>query len=113
MFVPIGASLTTVVNATVVISCPYQGTPRPDIMWRHNQRAIVPGLKYNMSRSSLIISTVQLEDGGSYACIASSKFGRDSKTLNLTVTGDFDSYANNTVTLVILLLREYNNCKDT
>ena len=85
---PIGAKITTVVNATVIMTCPNQGSPQPTVTWNHDQRFIIPGGKYSMNGSSLAIRGVRLKDAGSYQCTASNKFGRDVESLSLTVTGN-------------------------
>ena len=84
---PIGAKITTVVNATVIMKCPNQGSPQPVVTWNHDQRFIAPGGKYLMNESSLVIRGVRLKDAGRYKCTASNRFGRDVESLYLTVTG--------------------------
>ena len=84
---PIGAEITTVVNATVIMKCPNQGSPQPVVTWNHEQRFIAPGGKYLMNESSLVIRGVRLKDAGRYKCTASNRFGRDVESLYLTVTG--------------------------
>ena len=85
---PIGANVTTVVNATVIMTCPSQGSPQPTVTWNHDQQFVVPGGRYSMNESSLVISGVRLEDAGKYQCTASNRFGRDVESLSLTVTGN-------------------------
>ena len=84
---PIGAKITTVVNATVIMRCPNQGSPQPVVTWNHDQRFIAPGGKYLMNESSLVIRGVRLKDAGRYKCTASNRFGRDVESLYLTVAG--------------------------
>ena len=85
---PIGSKITTVVNATVIMTCPNQGSPQPTVTWNHDQKFIIPGGKYSMNESSLVIRGVRLKHAGSYQCTASNKFGRDVESLSLTVIGN-------------------------
>ncbi|XP_068741513.1 hemicentin-1-like isoform X2 [Montipora capricornis] len=82
---PVGANITTVVNATVIMKCPNKGTPKPTVSWSHNQRFIFPRGRFFTNKSSLVIRGVRLSDAGSYQCTASNIFGRDIESLSLTV----------------------------
>lgn len=96
---PVGANITTVVNATVIMTCPNKGSPKPTVTWSHHQRFIVPGRRYVMNESSLVIRGVRLQDEGSYQCTASNPFGRDVESLSLSITGNFtgDDTKQNTI----------------
>lgn len=85
--VPIGASVTTIVNATVVITCPTKGSPQPVVTWKHDGRFIVAGARFQVNDTALIIREVRLNDAGRYECIASNRFGRDVQSLSLDITG--------------------------
>ena len=85
--VPIGANVTTIVNATVVITCPTKGSPQPVVTWKHDGRFIVAGARYQVNDSALIITEVRLDDAGRYECTASNRFGRDVQSLSLDITG--------------------------
>ena len=84
---PVGANITTVANATVVMKCPNKGTPKPTVSWSYNQRFILPGGRFVMNGSSLVVRGVRLADAGSYQCRASNIYGRDVESLALTVAG--------------------------
>lgn len=85
--VPIGANVTTIVNATVVITCPTKGSPQPTVTWKHDGRFIVPG-RYQMNGTALMIREVRLDDAGRYECTALNIFGRETESLLLAVTGN-------------------------
>ena len=85
---PVGASITTVANATVVMKCPNKGTPKPTVSWSHNQRFILPGRRFVVNGSSLVVRGVRLADAGSYQCRAFNKYGRDVESLTLKVAGN-------------------------
>ena len=85
--VPIGANVTTIVNATVVITCPTKGSPQPVVTWKHNGRFIVAGARFQVNDTALIIREVRLNDAGRYECTASNRFGRDVQSLSLDITG--------------------------
>lgn len=85
--VPIGANVTTIVNATVIITCPTKGSPQPIVTWKHDRRFIVAGTRYQVNDTALIIRELRLDDAGRYECTASNRFGRDVQSLSLGVTG--------------------------
>lgn len=85
---PVGATITTVVNATVVMKCPNKGTPKPRVSWSYNQRFKLPGGRFVTNGSSLLVRGIRLSDAGSYQCTASNIYGRDVESLALTVAGN-------------------------
>ena len=85
--VPIGANVTTIVNATVIITCPNKGSPQPIVTWKHDRRFIVAGARYQVNDTALIIRDVRLNEAGRYECTASNRFGRDVQSLSLDITG--------------------------
>ena len=85
--VPIGANVTTIVNATVIITCPTTGSPPPVVTWKHERTFIVAGARYQVNDTALIIREIRLDDAGRYECTASNRFGRDVQSLALDITG--------------------------
>ena len=87
--IPIGANMTTVINATIIMKCVTEGSPTPTVSWNHNGRLITTGDRHQVNHTALMIENVQLGDAGRYDCIATNRFGRDDESLLLTITGNF------------------------
>ena len=60
----------------VVIHCKVRGNPAPKVEWRHNDKKLVPGRKYQMTDDgALIIKSLWSSDSGEYKCVATNIFG--------------------------------------
>ena len=76
-------------NSRTLLSCDTIGLPRPQVRWEKNGRVIrQAGAKYVMSRSgSLQLNDVQVDDSGTYRCIAENSAGTVSRDIQLLVHG--------------------------
>ncbi|XP_054030144.1 hemicentin-2 [Dryobates pubescens] len=80
--------MRALLNSSVVLPCPAQGWPLPQVTWRKdgwllplqgsNRLQLLPG-------GSLQIDPVQVQDSGYYLCMASSPAGSDRRGLDLQV----------------------------
>ena len=72
----------------LTIACGAEGRPDPEIAWDVDGQSIVTGERYNVgSDGSLVISSVQREDEGSYTCTATNTNGDDRATIDVVVPG--------------------------
>ena len=60
----------------LVIYCKVRGNPSPIVEWRHNDKKIVAGHKYQITDDgTLIIKYLYRTDAGEYKCVATNIFG--------------------------------------
>jgi len=85
------------VNSRTLLSCDTIGLPRPQVRWEKNGRTIPQaGARYVMSRSgSLQLNDVQVDDSGTYRCIAENSAGTVSRDIQLLVHGTHNFIVNN------------------
>ncbi|MEE6487319.1 hypothetical protein FKM82_014863 [Ascaphus truei] len=92
----------------VSFHCRADGEPAPIIAWVSPQRRMITSR--SMGRSTVLpegtleIRYAQVQDSGTYICIASNAGGNDTYFATLTVKGDGSPYSNRT-----LYLAEYND----
>ncbi|XP_053556697.1 leucine-rich repeat and immunoglobulin-like domain-containing nogo receptor-interacting protein 3 [Bombina bombina] len=93
---------------TVSFHCRADGEPAPHIIWVSPQRRIITnrsvGRSTALPEGTLEIRNVQVQDSGTYICIATNAGGNDTYFATLTVKGDSSQYSNRT-----LYLSEYND----
>ncbi|KAK2535403.1 Hmcn2 [Columba guinea] len=75
-------------NDSVVLPCQAEGWPMPQVTWRKDGRLLPLGGNNRLQLlpdGSLQINPVQVQDSGSYLCMASSPAGSDQRGLDLHV----------------------------
>lgn len=77
------------VNSRTLLSCDTIGLPRPQVRWEKDGRVIrQAGARYVMSRrGSLQLNDVQVNDSGTYRCVAENSAGSVSRDVRLLVHG--------------------------
>ena len=82
--------VSVVKNRVVVLRCPVQGIPPPNITWLKDGRVIEPGdrTRLLMSDHHLELSTAKETDTAWYTCTADNVAGSAKIEFNLTVTGN-------------------------
>jgi len=68
-------------GSKVEISCSVSGFPKPHVHWRKNSNHEIKNIKH----PKLIISQVEPENAGEYACVASNSEGRSEDVLQINV----------------------------
>jgi len=81
--------VSVVKNKVVVLRCPVQGIPSPNVTWFKDGRAIEPNerIRLLMSGRHLELSMAQETDTAWYTCAADNVAGSAKIEFNLTVTG--------------------------
>ena len=78
-------SVIVVKGRSFNLNCKVDGYPRPTLMWtRDGVRLPSTSTKVN---GSLEIVSADIEDSGSYRCVASNKVGRGEALVNVTILG--------------------------
>ncbi|XP_068012089.1 LOW QUALITY PROTEIN: hemicentin-2 [Melanerpes formicivorus] len=80
--------MRALLNSSVVLPCPAQGWPLPQVTWRKDGWLLpLPGSSrlQLLPGGSLQIDPVQVQDSGYYLCMASSPAGSDRRGLDLQV----------------------------
>ena len=77
------------VETRAMLMCDTLGLPKPEVTWEKNQKIIpASGSRYMMHRTgSLQFSAVQVEDAGTYRCVANNEAGTVYRDITLTVQG--------------------------
>ena len=79
---------------TFNVSCDLiAGTPTPVITWLRDGHLLMTSSRADVTGSQLIVTSLQVDDGGVYTCTASNVVGEDYRVFRLVVEGE--SYANN------------------
>ncbi|XP_034764439.2 myomesin-3-like [Acipenser ruthenus] len=75
-------------DKSLCLTCFTSGDPSPEVFWMKNDREIVTGGQYNITKdnvgSTITINTVTTEDSGKYSVFARNKHG--SETVSVTVS---------------------------
>ncbi|MGH0163263.1 UNVERIFIED_CONTAM: hypothetical protein FKN15_057195 [Acipenser sinensis] len=75
-------------DKSLCLTCFTSGDPSPEVFWLKNDREIVTGDQYNITKdnvgSTITINTVTTEDSGKYSVFARNKHG--SETVSVTVS---------------------------
>ncbi|XP_023213276.1 hemicentin-1-like isoform X2 [Centruroides sculpturatus] len=79
--------VTIIQGKDLELECPAEGYPVPRILWEKDSESInLLQPRYHLQNSgSLLITTIQSEDGGTYQCIAENGVGKDVKIVNVIV----------------------------
>ena len=84
-------NLSVIAERPVVIDCPAQGTPPPDITWLKNGYEINlnlnSGVRVISKGRRLEIPSSDVADAGDYTCVAKNPAGEISKDFSLDVWG--------------------------
>ena len=77
------------VESRATLSCDTLGLPKPEVVWEKNGKSIPPvGQRYMMSRTgSLQFTNIQVDDSGTYRCIARNDAGSVYRDIELSVQG--------------------------
>jgi len=70
------------------LTCRVFGAPKPLVRWIRNEQELTGGRYKVLDNGDLEIRAVAFSDSGAYTCLASNKFGNDSKSGNLVVKGE-------------------------
>lgn len=97
--------MATTVNEQATLSCEASGQPTPDVQWfKDGQPFPSTGLRHRMMPSgSLEFMLVRIEDNGQYMCSASNTAGNASRTITLSVQGQWTCITSVSLTKVSLL----------
>uniref|UniRef100_A0A3B3BIE7 Hemicentin 1 n=1 Tax=Oryzias melastigma TaxID=30732 RepID=A0A3B3BIE7_ORYME len=77
---------TAVLDTSVSIQCVAAGTPLPQLHWLKNGLPLpVSSHVRLLSAGQVLITRIQVSDGGKYTCVASNRAGVDNKHYNLQV----------------------------
>ena len=75
---------------TLNISCqPVAGTPTPVITWSHGGLPVMTSPRADVTGGRLIVTSLQLVDGGVYRCTARNVVGEDYRVFRLVVEGEY------------------------
>ncbi|KAI4871908.1 hypothetical protein NFI96_023608, partial [Prochilodus magdalenae] len=72
-------------GSSVRFTCPVSGNPAPKITWLFNSSPVLPSSHYQISDSSLRISSVTAQDEGMYQCLIDNGIGSAQSTARLSV----------------------------
>jgi len=74
---------------TFNIACePVGGTPPPVITWSRDGHLLMTSSRADVMGNQLIVTSVQVDDGGVYTCTASNLVGEDYRVFRLVVEGE-------------------------
>lgn len=75
------------VNRTVLLDCPIEGVPLPDVTWLVNNIPLVESERHQLLRDNrqVKITKAQIRDSGTYTCQAVNEAGSLNKDFRLTV----------------------------
>ncbi|XP_064420214.1 hemicentin-2 [Latimeria chalumnae] len=71
--------VSVVINAPLDLACAAVGVPPPKVTWLKDGRPFARPGKLSGSKEVIQIANVQVEDGGLYTCLATSRAGEDRK----------------------------------
>lgn len=84
----VGDNITALTNSTVIIRCPVNGVPTPNLVWTHDGKEITSSQNHNIDESgTLSVSLLSQGDNGRYFCHVQNKFGNESKGTTVDVVG--------------------------
>ncbi|CAI6344916.1 unnamed protein product [Macrosiphum euphorbiae] len=82
---------TVLVGDQLQLSCKAVGNPEPFITWAKDDIDLEPGQRFQVFQdNTLIISKVEITDGGQYKCVASNSLGRKSFEAMVNVNGNIN-----------------------
>jgi len=82
----IGGRLEAPAGILVSLSCPFSGTPRPNINWLFNGKLIYEAKTTSDSEAAAYtISKIRLKDSGVYTCVAENILGSDNASTHIQV----------------------------
>ena len=87
--------VTLIENRTGIISCPVLASPWPVVSWQRNSLPLVISgkvvdkyskrMKLDANNRDLVITKVEMEDGGTYSCRAVNRIGSASGESEVTI----------------------------
>ena len=73
----------------LMMNCLHAGAPTPVVKWLHNDVTVKFSDKNSlMSNGSLLITSMNAEDVGTWTCVVSNVFGQAQMDVNVTYVGD-------------------------
>ena len=81
-------------GAQAELSCIVKGSPMPNVSWKKDGRTLYDGRQYRCNvrtdgTATLTINSVEADDGGEYTVEAVNDYGKDRKSVNFTVNGQW------------------------
>ena len=79
-------------GSPVTISCAFNGSPAPSVVWKKANEEVLPGDRVNISSCNtstvLKIQAASYADSGPYSCFITNNMGSDSVHVELLVEGE-------------------------
>ncbi|XP_061672486.1 hemicentin-1 [Syngnathoides biaculeatus] len=80
------AEYTAVLGQTVGLECAADGQPQPEVTWHKDRRPIVDSAHIHIyANGTLVITSTQRSDAGTYTCTAKNLAGRTSHDIRLVI----------------------------
>lgn len=85
---PVGSQITELAFVKITLSCPTDGSPRPNITWRKDGVELVPGERYVVDdKGSLTITSALTDDSGTFTCTAKNIAGAEEVSSSIDILG--------------------------
>lgn len=95
----------SVEGKNITLRCRIEGVPLPQVRWTHKNKPLTTKKYFiDFSNSTLTIFSAELQDSGTYTCIAENKAGRVETSLNLVVSKKDPEPPLGTKTLILVSL---------
>lgn len=87
------SSVSSSFGDSLTIECFFTGLPDPNITWYKNDKVFFSAdttsaiIEHKNGSSSIVFESLEVEDAGTYKCVAKNLVGEDSKSVTIEVSG--------------------------
>ncbi|KAM9324527.1 hemicentin-1 [Gastrophryne carolinensis] len=80
-------TITSLTNKHVILECPIDALPAPEITWLKNRKSLMPNFRVHVESNGrfLHIHEAELTDAGRYVCVASNVAGKTTREFMLNI----------------------------